>query len=87
VCRSLRLEAFVSQYLPIGQPEMNVLTHASKGKKIMQKRYVRRLGLVAIVALALALGGCGSSKKGNGGYSYVPPAYPGAPAGGHALIG
>jgi hypothetical protein len=39
----------------------------------MRKRYVKRLGLVGIVALAIVLGGCGNSKgKGSGGYGYAP---------------
>jgi hypothetical protein len=58
-----------------------------EGKKIMQQRYVRRLGLVAIVALALALGGCGNSKKRNGGYGYVSLTHPGATINGHVFIG
>lgn len=37
---------------------------------MMNDRIVRRFaGIVAVVALALALSGCGSSKKGNGYYA------------------
>jgi ABC-type uncharacterized transport system auxiliary subunit len=42
-----------------------------KGDTMMAKRYARRLAVVAVLALALALSGCSNSKKGNG-YSYVP---------------
>jgi hypothetical protein len=41
----------------------------------------------ANVALALALGGCGNSKKGNGGYGDVPLTHPVASIDGHEFIG
>lgn len=37
----------------------------------MITRYAGQLGLLAVAAMALALSGCGNSKKGNG-YSYAP---------------
>jgi hypothetical protein len=37
----------------------------------MPRRRITRLGLIAAVALAFSLSGCGNSKKGNG-YSYAP---------------
>lgn len=46
----------------------------------MVKRYGGRLAVVGILTLALALSGCGNSKKGNG-YSYAPSTHPAALAG------
>lgn len=38
----------------------------------MPGRYFTRLSLVALIGIALALGGCGNSKKG-GGSGYILP--------------
>lgn len=52
----------------------------------MRMRYARSIVLVAIVALALTLSGCGNSKKG-GGYGYVLHTPPRAPSSGQVSIG
>lgn len=48
----------------------------------MNSQTLRRIGLIGILALALALAGCGNSKKG-GGSSYYTPIHAGSLSSGH----
>lgn len=47
----------------------------------MVQRYSRWLAVIGVLTLALALSGCGNSKK-NNGYGYAPSAPPAALAAG-----
>lgn len=41
----------------------------------MARRYGRWLAVLGVLVVALALSGCGNSKKGNG-YGFAPPGHP-----------